>query len=81
MKDIFVQMKRCTFANLYLYVFCWSKLANPYIYILLFSTEGAKCLKHTNQKDAHELWQMHKQPKNTDSNKHQNTRRQAPKTK
>ena len=32
MNDIFVQMKRCTLANLDLHVFCWSKLANSYIY-------------------------------------------------
>jgi len=33
-ESYFCPMKRCTFANLDLHVFCWSKLANPiYIYI------------------------------------------------
>ena len=31
-EDYFCPMKMCTFANLDLHVFCWSKLANPYIY-------------------------------------------------
>ena len=31
----FYPIKICTFANLNLHVFCWSKLAKPYIYIYI----------------------------------------------